>query len=830
MSAKSAKKSLLPPATESEVEAYGFIREQLREIGWSVKNPSRHAGGQVWTQNQCFAEPALKEALGLTRPENLVKLSETKVWVIEAKRERIQLNQALKEAEEVYARPINEGGKFTAPLITGVAGNDSTGYEVRTQLLVGDTYEPVTINGLEATGLLDPDVVAQLLETGDPAIADVPINEQLFLKSAERINRTLHIGGINKNDRARVMAALLLALLEEPGPPVEAELDVLIGDINNRTRAVLRKHGKVEFHPFVNITPPTNYDNHVKFRRAIVQTIQELNNLSIKSAMNSGADVLGKFYEVFLKYGNGAKEIGIVLTPRHVTRFAVDALGVSANDLVFDPACGTGGFLVAALDHVRKKTSGAPLERFKKHNLFGIEQESYVAALAIVNMIFRGDGKNNITEANGLSKFLARATIDGSASAKFGTKPPAAGDEPITRVLMNPPFALKASDEQEFRFIDAALQSTADGGLLFAIVPMSVMVEEGEGGAWRKDSLLPHHTLMGVISFPEELFYPVANQTVGVIIKRGTPHDPEQPVFWARIEDDGFRKSKGKRLPTQAPLTDLDRVLPDLQAFLVDPFAKVKSRPGFFRAAPIDYNDPILELVPEAYVDSPVPDTDGLMKRLDDQIREDVTALVEVDLRQAPNGRNSIINAAQGAKASRRGRVPKPHPPFAPFTLGSLFDMKAGHYHSMGQELPGATPVATCADSGNGIMGTYKIPAKHVYRDGLTIAFNGRPLTTKMHPYPFAAKDDVAVVIPKKPLSPEALIFIQAAINAERWRFSYYRKCFFRKLGRTAVALPVLPDGSLNVKYMERAVRAQPYWWFLAPRFEGWEPTPPKAN
>ena len=37
--------------------------------------------------------------------------------------------------------------------------------------------------------------------------------------------------------------------------------------------------------------------------------------------MRSGKDVLGKFYEVFLKYGNGAKEIGIVLTPRHITRF-----------------------------------------------------------------------------------------------------------------------------------------------------------------------------------------------------------------------------------------------------------------------------------------------------------------------------------------------------------------------------------------------------------------------------------------------------------------------------------------------------------------------------
>jgi type I restriction enzyme M protein len=823
MTPPTRQKALGPVATDTEVEAYAFILEQLREVGWRVKNPSRHAEGQVWTQNQCFAEPALKAAFGLLRPENLVKLSENQVWVIEAKRTHAQLDQAIGEAEEDYAELINAGGVFTAPLITGVAGNAEAGYEVRTKLLVGDAYETVTINGRAATGLLSPDVVAQLLAAGDPEIADVPIDETLFLKSAERINRTLHMGGINKNDRAKVMAALLLALLEDRIPKV------LIADINSRALAVLKQHEKSEFYPFVQITPPTNTDNHFKFRRAIIQTIQELNNLSIKSAMNSGADVLGKFYEVFLKYGNGAKEIGIVLTPRHVTRFAVDAVGVSANDLVFDPACGTGGFLVAALDHVRQKASGTPLDRFKKHNLFGIEQESYVAALAIVNMIFRGDGKNNIVEANSLSKFLTRATVDGAASAKFIANPPNAGDQPITRVLMNPPFALKASDEQEFRFIDAALESTADGGLLFAIVPMSVMVEEGEGAVWRRERLLAHHTLLSVISFPEELFYPVAIQTVGVIVKRGTPHDPDQSVFWARIEDDGFRKSKGKRLPTRSESTDLTKTLPALQRFLIDPTSPVTAIPRFIKARPIDYGDPILELVPEAYVDSLVPDTDGLMARLDNQVREDVSALVEVDLRRAPGGGRSIIDAARATDGLRQGRVPKPHPNFANFRLGSLFDLKAGDYHSMGQVPIGKTPIATCADNGNGIMGVYDISKDHVYRDGLTIAFNGRPLTTKIHPYPFAAKDDVAVAIPNRELSPETLLFIQAALNAERWRFSYYRKCFYRKLGRLSVALPVLADGELHIEYMERAIRAQPYWWFLAPRFAEWSPTGPSA-
>lgn len=90
--------------------------------------------------------------------------------------------------------------------------------------------------------------------------------------------------------------------------------------------------------------PPTP-DNHIKFRKALLETMQELDSINIRSAMNSGTDILGRFYEQFLKYGNGSKEIGIVLTPRHITKFAVEVLNITSKDKVLDPACGSGGFL-----------------------------------------------------------------------------------------------------------------------------------------------------------------------------------------------------------------------------------------------------------------------------------------------------------------------------------------------------------------------------------------------------------------------------------------------------------------------------------------------------
>jgi len=630
---------MTPSGESTEVEAYKFILDQLKEVGWNTKNPSQYPDGQVWTQNQCLRHPEIKKTLGSTRPENIVKLSEKKLWVIEAKSTRAQLAKALKEAEDDYAKVLMDGGYFSVPLISGVAGNYTTGFEVRTYLLVGTKYKPIIINGKEATGFLDEKTITNLLASGRPVIADFVVNEIIFLRAAERINRILHLGGINKNDRAKVMAALLLVSSEAPGPNVEStDLLVLIGDINTRTKAVLRRNEKVEFHPFIKIEPPTNSENHLKFMTAIIQTIQELKNLSIKSAMNSGTDVLGKFYEVFLKYGNGAKEIGIVLTPRHITRFAVEALGVEPNDIVLDPACGTGGFLVAAFDHVRQQTTPTQIDVFKQHNLFGIERESYVAALAIVNMIFRGDGRNNIVEANCFTKYLKKSTVDGQSSAVYVCTPPPANQEAVTRVLMNPPFALKESDEKEHRFVENALLNMRDGGLLFAIVPISVMVEGGVEEKWRRDTLLTHNTLLSVISFPEELFYPIANQTVGIIVRKGVPHPRTQSVLWCRIVNDGFKKSKGKRLPIpNGPQNDLERVLPTLRGFLDDPNRRIRGVPQFIKKIAIDYTDPHLELVPEAYLDSPMITSEILNSNIDELVRENVAFLIRNRLEDSVN-------------------------------------------------------------------------------------------------------------------------------------------------------------------------------------------------
>lgn len=621
----------VPP---TEVEAYGHIRKQLLDLEWRVSNPSLKKGGQVWTQNQCRSDPNIRRALGLTCPENIVKVTETDLWVIEAKADRRDLDKAIDEAQRCYAEPINaEGAPLRAHLATGIAGDEDNGYISTTRILLGGRWQPVTINGQPATGLLSPKDAHFLTENQLSDVHEFLPEQGLFLSSAERINEILHAGGINKNDRARVMAALLLAVIDDP-PNLNTSLQVLIGDINARSRAVLQHHNKDLFEPFVQIVPPTNTSNHAKYKAAIVQTMQELLDLNIRSAMNSSTDVLGQFYEVFLKYGNGAKEIGIVLTPRHITRFAVEAVGIDSDDLVLDPACGTGGFLVAAYDHVRRTAKPAQLDRFKVNNIFGIEQDPQVALLAMVNMIFRGDGSNNLTEANCFTTALRGSHVSGSPTAQFAAGDPIAGREPITRVLMNPPFALQGGVEQEYKFVRRALSLMKDGGLLFSLVPMDCMFGARDEKTWRQDELLRFNTLMAVITLPYDLFVPAAQkQVAAIIVRKGHPHPAGQPVFWARVASDGHVVVKKKRLagpdhrPPRSVDNDFPRILPQLQAFLAAPGATLVNQPMLCKTAPIDFTDPLLELLPELYLDAIEPTGAALELAIEDMAR-DIAALL----------------------------------------------------------------------------------------------------------------------------------------------------------------------------------------------------------
>ena len=83
-----------PRGPRTEVDAYVFIKNTLKSLGWDTRNPDHFPQGQLWTQNECLGNPEIKRLLGLGRPENIVKVTDTVLWVIEAKGALANLTEA----------------------------------------------------------------------------------------------------------------------------------------------------------------------------------------------------------------------------------------------------------------------------------------------------------------------------------------------------------------------------------------------------------------------------------------------------------------------------------------------------------------------------------------------------------------------------------------------------------------------------------------------------------------------------------------------------------------------------------------------------------------
>ncbi len=167
-----------------------------------------------------------------------------------------------------------------------------------------------------------------------------------------------------------------------------------------------------------------------------------------------------------------------------------------------------------------------------------------------------------------------------------------------------------------------------DEGLLFSVLPVSTMIEGGSEKHWRIDKLLKENTLIAVISFPADVFYPIGVYSLGIIVKKGIPHAIDQNVLWLRLTRDGFIKKKGKRIRVQNEPDYFNDYQNILTEFITDSEIHVNSNPRICKACPINMEDPLFELVPEAYVDDEKLSQQNIQDEIEKSLREYVSYLV----------------------------------------------------------------------------------------------------------------------------------------------------------------------------------------------------------
>ena len=690
----------------------------------------------------------------------------------------------MEEAQD-YASLINAISPDSARFATGIGGTPETSFYVSTSYWDGSEWSDVAINNYQTTGFLTLQQCQNILDRNNPRILDYDVDLDLFLAKANEINESLHRNGVQPRDRAKLVAGLLLALAQDSAFRITEAPLTLVSDVNSRIHALLQTHNKEDFRGEVELKLPSNNENHRKYWSAIVETMQHLREMNIRSAINSGTDALGQFYETFLKYANDAKQMGIVLTPRHITKFAVEVLDIHHEHAIYDPTCGTGGFLVAALDAIRAKHHGIHrdvYDRFRNDFLHGVEQADDVYGLALVNMIFRGDGKSRIYNGNCFDSTFVRHNGQ-IHRLKQGDNPPSGAVRPFARVLMNPPYALS---EPEHAFVNHALEQTAASGLLFAVLPNALITGlEKPHSNWRKE-LVKRHTVRAVLKMQRSLFHPAADKvTYVLILEAWRPHQSADDVFFAVLYDNDSASRLSKFIGRYHARDNVGRLSVELKAFMAGASNAVTEIPTETGVRTLRLADDY-DFAPEAYLGN----------------REDAGPT-------PPEG----LFVALTRRAFRQPPQPTPVPKtMRSYDLDSLFEITKGTIKTVKSLDLGDTPVVTTTEHENGIEGYYDVNPEDTHRDAITITANGGCGKAFWHPYHFAATCDVHVCNFLGDLSGGAAfkLYVCDSINRHSWRFSWSRKSGLQRLLRDVrISLPM--DGDrIDFSLIERTMNRAP--------------------
>lgn len=291
----------------------------------------------------------------------------------------------------------------------------------------------------------------------------------------------------------------------------------------------------------------------------LVEAVSIIDRLyeDIEKQMQAGQmfhDTQGDMYEFLLAEIAQAGKNGQFRTPRHIIQLMCELVAPKLPESICDPACGTGGFLLGAYQHILtqytskeqlfmdengftrgtlgdKITDERLWKQLKEKTFFGYDFDSTMVRIGLMNLILHGISNPNIDRRDTLSKnfneddkydvILANPPFKGSIDA---------GD-------INEGFALKTT-KTELLFVNRIINSLRIGGRAAVIVPDGVLF--GSSGAHKdlREMLIKKCELQGVVSMPSGVFKPYAGVSTAILIfvKGGTT----QKVWFYDMQSDGY--------------------------------------------------------------------------------------------------------------------------------------------------------------------------------------------------------------------------------------------------------------------------------------------------
>ncbi len=295
--------------------------------------------------------------------------------------------------------------------------------------------------------------------------------------------------------------------------------------------------------------------------RALASRLLGLNLREVMSrGMGEGEryDIFGRAYEFLLQQFGQNKEFAEYFTPRHIVDRMVQIVDPQIAETIYDPACGTGGFIVRAFERVRdqinrKRISAVEKERMlrqlKEKHLFGVEHVPLVFKLALMNMILHRDGSSQLQNDDSLSN-KAQDVHKGKYDV----------------ILANPPFGPTKQERMaqfefhiklyEALFIQHMMNSLNPGGRAAVVLKEGLLFDSKKMLRKICRKMVEQFEVLGVLSLPNGVFNPYSGAKTSIVVLRrplGRDDVRTSRVWFYRVESDG--RDLGA---TRRPLPDFD--------------------------------------------------------------------------------------------------------------------------------------------------------------------------------------------------------------------------------------------------------------------------------
>lgn len=261
-------------------------------------------------------------------------------------------------------------------------------------------------------------------------------------------------------------------------------------------------------------------------------------------------DFKGAIYESILEKNGQDKKSGAgqYFTPRALIKAMVDVIDPKITETVADPACGTGGFLLAAFEHMKPQSRDLSKQNFLKNNaLFGADNTALVVTLASMNLYLHdiGTEKSPIVCQDSLLDTSDRMFDVILANPPFGTRPQGSVAVDSAR-----PEFIKTSDNQ-VNFLQHIMSIVKTGGRVAVVLPDNVLTD-GNATAKVREKLLADFNLHTILRLPTGIFYAGGVKTNVLFFEKGE----KTRDIWVYDYRTGIKHTMATKPMTRANLDD----------------------------------------------------------------------------------------------------------------------------------------------------------------------------------------------------------------------------------------------------------------------------------